>query len=341
MFKKRFTLLLFLFMSTLLFSQNDSIVLSNNNRIVGEIKSLDQSVLTLKTSFSDKDFQIKWYHVKEVYSERLFIVALANGQRLNATINTDKTDKKKVLLKTDGYILETELKKIFFLDAIGENFFSRITAEFDMGITLTKANNSKQFTSNASLGYIVNKWSLNSTINSVLSSQDGVDDIKRIEGDINYQRFLPKDWYLSTSANFLSNNEQKLQLRTTGKVGGGYYFKNNNSLNFGAGTGLAFNNETYTDPLIPNKNSLEVYFRTEFNKYDIGDLSLLTSLFAYPSLTEKGRFRIDFKFDMKYDLPWDFYIKMGVTYNFDNQPAEGATEGDYVFQTSFGWELKN
>lgn len=327
-------------MSALLFSQNDSIVLNNNNKIVGEIKRLDQSVLTLKTSFSDKDFHIKWYHVKEFYSNRFFIVSLTNGKRLNAIVSTDSVNKKIVLLKTDGFVLETELKKIIFLDAIGENFLSRVTAEFDMGITLTKANNSKQFTANATLGYIANKWSLNSSFNAVLSSQDGVDDIKRIESNINYQRFLPKDWFLSTSANFLSNNEQKLQLRSTGKVGGGYYFKNNNNLYFGTGAGLAFNNETYTDPVIPNKNSLEVYFGTEFNKYDIGDLSLLTSLFAYPSLTEKSRFRTDFKFDMKYDLPWDFYIKTGITYNFDNQPAEGAVKGDYVFQTSFGWELK-
>lgn len=340
MLQKHFLILLFLFIGSSLFSQKDSIVLNNGNKIVGEIKSLDQSVLTMKTSYSDSDFKLKWYRVKEIYSNNLFIIALSNGNRVNATINTDSINKKKVLINTGGYVLETEIDNVILLDAIGKNFFSRISAEFDMGITLTKANNSKQFTANASLGYVANKWSINSTFNSVLSSQDEVEDIKRIEGNLSFQRFLPKDWYLATSANFLSNNEQKLQLRSTGRIGGGYYFKHNNSLQFGAGAGLAYNNESFTDPSLPSKNSLEIYFGTEFNKYDIGDLSLLTSIFAYPSITEKGRFRTDFKFDMKYDLPWDFYIKTGITYNYDNQPAEGATKGDYVFQTSFGWELK-
>lgn len=337
---KKITVFFLLFLvSNLLSAQNDSIVLRNNNKLVGEIKGLDKSVLTLKTPFSDKDFKIKWSHIKEIYSSRLFIISLTNGTRINANINTNHSKVNAVLLKSEGYTLETELKKIIFLDPIGKSFLSRITAEFDMGIILTKANNSKQFTANAQVGFTANKWSLTGSFSSVLSSQDDVDDIKRIEGNVNFQRLLPNYWFLSTSTNFLSNNEQKLKLRSTGKAGGGYFFKHNNSLYFGAGSGLAFNNETYTDESIPNKNSLEVYLGTEFNKYDIGDLSLMTSLIAFPSITEKGRFRADFKFDMKYDLPLDFYIKMGITYNYDNQPATGASEVDYVFQTSFGWEL--
>jgi hypothetical protein len=35
----------------------------------------------------------------------------------------------------------------------------------------------------------------------------------------------------------------------------------------------------------------------------------------------------------------DFFLSLGYTLNYDNQPAEGATNTDYVLQTSFGWEL--
>ena len=73
--------------------------------------------------------------------------------------------------------------------------------------------------------------------------------------------------------------------------------------------------------------------------FNMGDLSLLTSLYVFPSLTESGRIRSDFKFDLKYDLPLDIYIGVGYTLNYDNQPVEGASESDYVFQTTVGWEL--
>ena len=337
---KLFLLFVLLFSMTSLFSQNDSIVLNNSNKLVGEIKEMDKSVLIFKTPYSDSDFKIKWHRVKEIYSDRFFIVALSNGKRFSALIQSDSINKEIVLLNAGGYILESNMNDIIYLDAIGKNFLSRLTAEFDLGITSTKANNSKQFTANALLGYLANKWKLEGFFNSVISSQDNTDDIKRIEGNTRFQWYLPKDWFLSTSVNLLTNNEQELRLRTTAKLGGGYYFIHNNRMNFGSDIGLAFNNETYTNPLSPSKNSLEAYLGLQFNKYDIGDLSILTSAFAYPSLTESKRIRADFKLDFKYDLPWDFYIKTGVTYNFDNQPVNDAPKDDYVIQTSFGWELK-
>lgn len=50
-------LILFFFMSTALCAQKDSIKLRNNDLLVGEIKTLTKSVLTFKTSYSDKDFK--------------------------------------------------------------------------------------------------------------------------------------------------------------------------------------------------------------------------------------------------------------------------------------------
>ena len=78
---------------------------------------------------------------------------------------------------------------------------------------------------------------------------------------------------------------------------------------------------------------------TEVNLYDIGDLNLLTNVYWYPSLTQSGRNRVDYRFDVKYDLPLDFYVKAGFTLNYDSQPATGASESDYVILTGFGWEL--
>ena len=57
-----------------------------------------------------------------------------------------------------------------------------------------------------------------------------------------------------------------------------------------------------------------------------------------PSITEKGRFRLDSNTYLKYKITPDLYIKTSFTYNFDNQPAVGASKGDYVFQTTFGWD---
>ena len=317
---------------------NDTIVLSNNNIIVGEFKRMDKSVITFKTKYSDKDFKIKWHKVKEIYSDRMFIISFSDGSRTTSAIHSNRQNKGKVILDSGVNSLEEDLSDIIFLEPIGKNFLSRLTIDIDFGITLTKANNLKQLNSSFSYSYLANKWRTDGAFKSVLSRQDSISDISRMDGNIDISYFLPNDWFVQISAIYLSNDEQKLELRSTYKAGIGYFFLHNSNLYLAANGGLASTKENFTDDT-PTKNSAEVYIGIGFNKYDIGDLSLLTSVDFYPSITESGRFRTDFNFDMKYDLPLDFYIKMSLTYNFDNQPVEGASNTDYVFTTSFGWEF--
>lgn len=335
--KKYYFFLLFLLFTISAFPQKDSIKLINNDILIGEIKKMDKSVLTFKTPYSDSDFKIEWHKVKEIYSDRIFIISLTNGKRYKSSLNSEISDKKKIHINVGEQSLNVNIIDIVFIDPIGKNFFSRLTMDMDIGITLTKANNLKQFNSNISASYIANKWSSDGYFKSVLSRQDNVADISRKDGNIAVRYFLPKDRFVSLSGVYLSNDEQKLKLRSTYKAGLGYFVVHNNKMYLAGSGGIAWTLEKFIDNQ-PSKESAEVYLGVDFNKYDIGDLSLLTSAVIYPSLTEKGRVRLDFNFDMKYDLPLDLYIKMSWTYNYDNKPASGATKGDYVFQTSFGWE---
>ena len=72
--------------------------------------------------------------------------------------------------------------------------------------------------------------------------------------------------------------------------------------------------------------------------FNITDFSLVSNIFAYPSFTESGRWRVDYMINTKYDLPLDFYIGLNFTLNYDNQPAEVGKEVDYVFGATFGWD---
>lgn len=282
--------------------------------------------------------KLKWWKVKEIYSAKEYIITLLDGRRFNTSINTDSVQKNNVILFDNKNIVETEITKVVSLDPLSKSFLKRLNAAFDAGINLTKANNSQQITANALLGYTTFNWNLLSTANLVFGKQDNTDDIQRYEGNINAQRFLPKEWYLSGGLDFLSNSDQQLKLRTTTNLGAGYFFIKNNSFYFGTGAGFAYNNESYSNLTDDKKNSLESYVATEFNKYDIGNLSILTSAILSPSLTEAGRVRLDAKFNLKYDLTSQIYIKTGITYNFDNQPISDSPNGDYVFQTTFGWD---
>lgn len=318
-------------------AQKDSLVLSNGNVIVGEIKSMDKGVLVIETDYSKSDFNIEWSGIKEIYSSNRFLITLHDGRRINGSIKS--TGSGGINIEgVEGERIETTLAELVYLKGLDSKFWSRAYASIDLGLSFTKANNLRQYNMRSTVGYLADRWALDMYYNGLRSKQDSVEATNRTEGGISYKYYLQRDWFLMSAVNFLSNTEQALHLRTTAKLGAGKYIVHTNKSYWGLGGGISYNNENFSNET-PTRNSAEAFFGSELNLFDIGDLDLLSTWYVYPSLTEAGRWRSDFQFDSKYDLPLDFYVKLGVTLNYDNQPAIQGNETDYVFVISFGWEL--
>ena len=319
-----------------IYAQVDSLIFNNGNYVVGEVKNMDRGVLTIGTDYSDDDFKIEWGGITEIYTTSHFLITLTDGTRLNGRLESSEQGKISIITEDEGTIV-TESHTIVYLKSVDKGFWDQVYASIDIGLDLTKANNFKQFSIRSAMGYLAERYSVDLFFNSLNSKQDGTDDIKRTEGGGTFKYYLPSDWYIPVSINFLSNTEQKLDLRSTINLGIGKYVLHTNTTYWGFSAGANANLENFSIDA-DDRTSMEAFIGTELNMFDIGDLSILTRLEAFPSLTEAGRWRSDFKFDLKYDLPMDFYIKLGFTLNYDNRPVEGASEIDYVFHTGFGWE---
>ena len=331
---------IFLFLITsITFAQLDTLVVSSGDILVGDMKSMSRGVVTIETDYSDVDFKISWDKVTKVQSKGAFIVSLESGERIITTIRTKPSDSLTVVLFKDGKEVNIPISDIVFIKGVDEGFIARLSASIDFGFSVTKANNLRQLSSRSSLGYLANNWSADASLDAVRSSQDSVANTSRTDVSVTFNYFLWKGWFVYGSASFLQNDEQKLELRSTPKVGIGNYVIQTNHMYWSLFIGAAWNNETYTDPTIPNRSDAEANIGTELNLFDIGDLRFLTSLSVFKSITESDRTRADFKLDLKYDLPLDFYIGLGSTLTSASQPVAGASESAYVFQTSFGWEL--
>lgn len=336
--KKLFLLISILLVVTGTYAQKDSLIFKSGTHMIGKVKKMNRGVVTVETSYSDSDFKIEWEKVKEIYSKTYFLISLSNGSRYNGHLGMAESGKVAIL--TDmGEIVESDFSNIVFLDDIDQGFWSQLYASIDVGFDLTKANNFSQLSMRTNVGYTAKRWNLDAYYNTIFSRQDSVEDIRRVEGGLSYKYFLPRDWYPIISLDFLSSTEQKLQLRTTGSAGFGKYVIHTNRTYWSFSGGVNYNNENYSDET-PDRKSWEGFLGTELNLFDIGDLNLFTKFVTYPSFTEGGRWRADFNFDARYEMPFDddFYIKIGLTFNYDNQPIEGASDIDYVFHTGFGWQ---
>lgn len=331
-------LLLFsaIFLCSLAFAQQDKVTFSNDDSIIGEVKGLTQGVLTIETDYSDSDFTIEWGGIKSIQTETYFLITLSDGRRYNGKIssNGDAID----IITEDVGTINIPADQIVFMESVDKGFWSRAHASIDFGWDLTKANNLRQASLRSNIGYLAERWSTNLFYNALTSNQDDVDKVSRNDAGIDFKYYFQKRWFGIASTNFLANTEQKLILRTNGKLGLGAYFLQTNAVYWNVSAGASFNNERY-ETSADDRQSWEGYIGSELNMFDTGDLSLRSKIGIYPSLTESGRWRTDFGFDVKYDLPKDFYVRLGVTLNYDNRPVDGASETDYVFSSGFGWEL--
>lgn len=335
---KIFWLFFFVLFSVTTSAQKDTITFKNKDVIVGELKQLNNNILTFKTSYSDKDFAIEFGQVVSLILYNKYSVVLSNGLRLYGYVKSE-TPNKATITQENNVALEVSLSEIVVLRKIDDGFWKHFKGSFDFGYNLTRTNNSEQFTFAGTVNYFSERWIHRATYNQLFTSQDDVEDIKRTDWSFDTKRYLKRKWFLNANFSFLSNTSQSLNGRFVPSIAAGNYLVRNNRLYFLAGTGLTYNIEKYVDAST-DKTSTEAMLITQFNMFNFKDIDLYFSAVGYPSLSEKGRFRTDANFRFKYNLPFDFYFKTELQVNFDNQPAVNSVRTDYVFSTGFGWELK-
>jgi hypothetical protein len=235
-----------------------------------------------------------------------------------------------------------KIDDIVFFKEVDDTFWKRLDLKLSAGYSLAQANNSHQFSGNLQSGYMSSTFASDlhaKAIRTIQTVDDVSAEVRRTEGGLGFLFFIFRDWFAVVRSDLLQSSEQKLNIRALTKGGSGYYVLKNNRMNLGCAAGIAWNYEDYSDPAARDRNSVEAFVAAEYLIFNLGDLDLLTKVIAYPSLTEKNRFRTDFDFKLEYEFDFDLFISLGFTLNYDNQPVEGASGSDYVLETTIGWEL--
>ncbi|MCU0988709.1 MAG: hypothetical protein MUE63_03745, partial [Xanthomonadales bacterium] len=64
------------------------------------------------------------------------------------------------------------------------------------------------------------------------------------------------------------------------------------------------------------------------------------NLWLFPSLTEWGRWRVNFTTDFRLELVSDFFWKLGLYASYDNDPISiDAASSDYGISSSLGYSF--
>ena len=313
----------------------DVVVTTSGDRLVGEIKGVENDVLTLSTEYSDADVKIKWDKIASIESDRQFLVETFDGKRVSGALKADAQKKAAVVVAE----ADVRLPDVSMVQPFERGFWSRFDAALDFGYSLTKTNSAKQLSLGGNLAYRDERNLDSLFVNVFRSSQANAPETQRWDLGNDFRHLLGTRWYVNTTQDLLNSEEQGLDLRTTIGGGAGRYLFRSGSQYLAAGGGLAWTNENYTDPAQPSENSAEAYLGTEFMTEKLKVTDLLTRFSYYPSLTISGRQRVNFRFDLDFNLPGDWYLRVGFFDNYDSRPPAGFSENDYGWSNAFGFEF--
>ena len=313
----------------------DVVVTTTGDRLVGEIKSVTKDVLTLETDYSDSDFKIKWEKIASIESDRQFLLETFDGKRVSGSLKPVPEQKAVV------QVAETQvpLPQVSAVQPFERSFWSRFDSGLDFGYSMTRTNSAKQLSLGTNLSYRDEHHVDVLFANVFRNSQANAPETSRWDLGNDFRRLLGSRWYVNTGQDFLNTEEQGLTLRTTIGAGAGRYLLRSSSQYVALGAGVAWTNENFTDPTLPNEDSAEAYLGTEFMTEKLKVADVITRFNYYPSLTISDRYRLTYRLDVDFNLPGDWYFRFGLFDNYDSKPAAGFSSNDYGWSNGFGFKF--
>lgn len=320
--------------------KTDVVFMKNGDKITGELQSLSQGQLFIKPDYTTSSFILDWNKVDHIESSQQFTIVDPNGVAYPGSISQGPTPDSLAVVNTKTTTLPT--KSVIAIRELGETFWKRMNGNISLGLSVAKSNQQTNLAVQGGLGYQSTERIFSATVNSQFSTQKEVTNTAETTARTAFYRQLRQSrWYAGGLANFLSSSEQKISIQSTLGFGLARLLIFTNRTNLFAVGGLAYTkqvNSPGTVSTAPN-NSLDSAFSVEYSTFRFDAASFVTDLWAYPSLTSPGHFRMTLNQSVYYKLPKNFFVNFSFYDNFDNEPVVGAPQNNLGASTTVGWSF--
>jgi hypothetical protein len=172
------------------------------------------------------------------------------------------------------------------------------------------------------------------------TSQSGQDPTQRQDGNLVFNKNLPRKWLAYGYFGATSNTELGLKLRLSLGLGPGIQLIQSNRNVLGAIAGLVANREWSLDEANSKDNTLEGLIAMRFSrfKYDSPKSNITTQINFYPGLSPWGRYRAELNLDFSQEIVKDFTVGINGYLSYDSKPISiGAKQTDYSINLTIGY----
>ena len=317
--------------------KSDVVVLRNGDRISGDIHSLEFGILTLSTD-NMSTLSIEWPAVRSVTSKFEFAIERQDGTKYHGIIATSADGADLVVQNEQGSV-RIPMAEIERISRFSSRFWDRINGGLSVGFSYTKSSAIQVSNVNFNANY------RSTTIDSSLSFSSNT--TKDSSGTTTNRELLSTGvQFLQQSRNFWGllgslERDQSLGIdaRLVAGAGVGRRFLQTSFSELTGVVGLVGTEEWIVDQSEP-RASVEAVVGGSWQvfKFIEPKTRLNLSLYVFPSLTEKGRYRSTGDLSLTHKFPHDITVGLTGYLSYDNQPPEpGAEKSDYGVTFNLGY----
>jgi hypothetical protein len=325
-------------------SKDDVIIFNNGDRMTGEIKSLARGVLSFKADYMADPALLDWTKVTRIESKDYYIITLTSGDLYTgsfALVTPGPNIDENFVIRAGKDTVKVRQDEVIRLLPIETRFIKQLNGSMDYGFGYTSGNSQYQSQLSAAANYRRGSQYFSASSSITLSGQSGGNKTARYNVDLGYRKLLRGRWFAGGVLEFLSSEEQSLELRTTagGLLGRSLILTDRTT--FSVGAGLVVSRERYdpTSGMQPLYTNLEALIGLDFYTFRFKTTDITSRLVVYPSLTVPGRVRLELDSNLKIELFKDFYWSLSLYENFDSKPPVNASRNDLGISSSFGWKF--
>ena len=318
----------------------DTIIHINGNILTGDFKKLVYGVVTWKMDGMGT-ISLEEPKISTIISQKTFEIKMDDGKYYFASFERSEVDRKVYLSMPDKSLL-VDIDDIVQVYPIKNNFWSRTSGSFSLGVNMSKASNvaTISFSGNVDYrkrnSYFNLNWDTNDTYQGdTLSSSNS-------NMALGWQRALKKGWSADVAVTASQNTELGTKLRLGLNLLGikDITYNEWNRLYVGAGMNVA--QETGYDNSEAS-NDLAGLFVVYWKIYKLTHpkVWLDSNISFLPYLTDNGRYRANINFNPKVSLFSDnFKVGLIFYYNYDSKPtSDTASNDDYGLNLQFTYTL--
>ena len=321
--------------------KTDVVIMSNGDRLTGEIKGLDAGILKVDLPYVDGTLSVEWLKVARIESNQLFIVQAQDGSVYTGTLVTSPGETKKIQISEfEQSAALLEQTKVVKVEETSDRFYRRLTGEVSLGLVYSKGNNSTQNTFGSDVEYRRPGWGVSAGYSSNLSASSGANTSTRNQLDITGYRTMPwKNYFYGGLGSFMQSSVQGIRLQSTLGGGVGRYFKNTNRARISVLAGIAWQSTNYEPSAVPvaNQQVAAGLIASEIRFFLFKKTNLTFRSYVVPAITGGGRIRFNTNASYYLKIYKNLSWNLSSYGNWDTKPPGNFSGSDYGYSLGLKW----